>query len=333
RASRACNSSLMASSGANACRTSSMSGRPVWNRPSCGRYPIVRSAGLMIWPLAGSSRPASILRRVVLPAPFGPHRPTLSRPESCHVTDSSRTRSPNALVTPDSCSTTHDRSRWAVSKADRPRRHDVRSSGWTERSRRPVPCIDIDARSVLMSVSVLTGGRFAPTAEARPTISEVERQNARTRGGDAPVSTAQMTASDEELVARSAGGDLDSFNQLVVRWERPIYALAYRVIGREEEAHDVVQEAFLRAYRSLGGFRGQAKCSSWLYRITLNLCRDWIRRHRRAPFVETPEGVDIVELAGETEPGESAEEIVARKDLRAYVQRARDAPSDGPRSA
>ena len=87
---------------------------------------------------------------------------------------------------------------------------------------------------------------------------------------------------DEELVARSRGGDLDSFNQLVLRWERPIYALAYRIIGREEDARDVCQETFLRAFRALGGFKGEAKFSSWLYRITLNLCRDWIRRERRA---------------------------------------------------
>ena len=58
-------------------------------------------------------------------------------------------------------------------------------------------------------------------------------------------------SSDEELVARSMGGDLDSFNQLVLRWERPIYALAYRVIGREEYARDVAQETFLRAFRYL----------------------------------------------------------------------------------
>ena len=95
---------------------------------------------------------------------------------------------------------------------------------------------------------------------------------------------------DEELVARSRGGDLDSFNQLVVRWERPIYALAYRVIGREEEARDVAQETFLRAFRALGGFKGEAKFSSWLYRITLNLCRDWIRRERRTPVSQAPEG-------------------------------------------
>ena len=60
---------------------------------------------------------------------------------------------------------------------------------------------------------------------------------------------------DEELVALATAGDLDCFNQLVARWERPIYALAYRTLGREEDARDVVQEAFLRAFRGLRGFR------------------------------------------------------------------------------
>ena len=131
-----------------------------------------------------------------------------------------------------------------------------------------------------------------------------------------------MASTDEELVARSIGGDLDSFNQLVLRWERPIYALAYRVIGREEDARDVCQETFLRAFRALGGFKGQAKFSSWLYRITLNLCRDWIRRERRQPLAQTPEGVDLVELAGEAEDTESIEELVARKEIGAAVAKA-----------
>ena len=103
----------------------------------------------------------------------------------------------------------------------------------------------------------------------------------------------RMTSTDEELVARSIGGDADSFNELILRWERPIYALAYRTIGREEDARDVCQETFLRAFRALPGFRGQAKFSSWLYRIALNLCRDWIRRERRTPMVQPPEDVDL----------------------------------------
>ena len=131
-----------------------------------------------------------------------------------------------------------------------------------------------------------------------------------------------MASTDEELVARSRGGDLDSFNQLVLRWERPIYALAYRVIGREEDARDVAQETFLRAFRALSGFKGQAKFSSWLYRITLNLCRDWIRRERRAPVAQAPEGVDLIELASEAEPVESIEDLVARRELGRAVAKA-----------
>lgn len=125
-----------------------------------------------------------------------------------------------------------------------------------------------------------------------------------------------MTRTDEELVASAQAGDLDGFNQLVSRWERPIYALAYRTLGREEEARDMTQEAFLRAYRGLRAFKGEAKFSSWLYRITLNLCRDWIRRERRAPVVAVPEGVDPVDLAdSQMAPAESVEELVARREM------------------
>ncbi|HVB38327.1 MAG TPA: sigma-70 family RNA polymerase sigma factor [Vicinamibacterales bacterium] len=123
-------------------------------------------------------------------------------------------------------------------------------------------------------------------------------------------------------MAHSMRGDAESFNQLIVRWERPIYALAYRVIGREEDARDVCQETFLRAFRAIGGFRGQSKFSSWLYRIALNLCRDWIRRERRAPVVQAPEGVDLVDLASAREPVESIEDLVARHDLSRRVARA-----------
>ena len=143
-----------------------------------------------------------------------------------------------------------------------------------------------------------------------------------------------MTRTDEELVALATAGDLDSFNQLVKRWERPIYALAYRTLGREEDARDVVQEAFLRAFRGLRGFRGQAKFSSWLYRITLNLCRDWARRERRAPVVQLPEGTDPIDVADQRmAPAESVEELVARREMSAAVARAMAELPDEQRTA
>ena len=130
-----------------------------------------------------------------------------------------------------------------------------------------------------------------------------------------------MTWTDEELVARSIRGDNDSFTELILRWERPIYALAYRTIGREEDARDVCQETFLRAFRALPAFRGQAKFSSWLYRIALNLCRDWIRRERRTPVVQVVDDTDPIALAAAVEPSESIEDLVARQDLARIVER------------
>src|SRR5215208_3218771 len=144
---------------------------------------------------------------------------------------------------------------------------------------------------------------------------------------------AGMTWTDEELVARSQSGDVDSFNQLILRWERPIYALAYRVIGREEEARDVCQEAFLRAFRALPGFKGQAKFSSWLYRITLNLCRDWMRRQRRTPVSQMPDDVDALEFASESGPVESIEDLVARRELSAVVAEAMELLPEEQRTA
>ena len=142
-----------------------------------------------------------------------------------------------------------------------------------------------------------------------------------------------VTITDEELVVRSQDGDVDSFNQLIKRWERPIYALAYRTIGREEDARDVCQETFFRAYRALKGFKGEAKFSSWLYRIALNLCRDWMRRQRRAPTVQMPEDADIAELAAEGGPVESIETLVGRRELSRAVERAMATLPDEQRTA
>jgi RNA polymerase sigma-70 factor, ECF subfamily len=130
----------------------------------------------------------------------------------------------------------------------------------------------------------------------------------------------QMAWTDEELVARSVQGDTESFNELVLRWERPIYALAYRVLGREDDARDVCQDTFLRAFRGLDAFKGEAKFSSWLYRIALNLCRDAIRRERRTPLVAVSEGVDVGELAAQQpSSAPSAEDLAAQAELSRHV--------------
>src|ERR671916_1086799 len=86
-------------------------------------------------------------------------------------------------------------------------------------------------------------------------------------------------STDEVIVERALTGDAEAFGEIVRRWERRIFALAYGMLGREEDARDATQETFLAAFRNLRGFRGEAKVSSWLHRIAVNQC---ITRQRRA---------------------------------------------------
>ena len=84
---------------------------------------------------------------------------------------------------------------------------------------------------------------------------------------------------DEIIVERALSGDAEAFGEIVRRWERRIFALAFGMLGREDDARDATQETFLAAFRNLRGFRGEAKVSSWLHRIAVNQC---ITRQRRA---------------------------------------------------
>ena len=89
----------------------------------------------------------------------------------------------------------------------------------------------------------------------------------------------ETVPSDENIVERALTGDAEAFSEIVRRWERRIFALAYGILGREEDARDATQETFLAAFSSLRGFRGEAKVSTWLHRIAINTC---ITRQRRA---------------------------------------------------
>jgi RNA polymerase sigma-70 factor (ECF subfamily) len=87
----------------------------------------------------------------------------------------------------------------------------------------------------------------------------------------------ETEASDNHLIARTLAGETEAFSILVRRWERPIYSLTLRMLGRDEDARDACQEAFLSAFRNLSKFRGEAKFSSWIYRIALNACHTRLR--------------------------------------------------------
>lgn len=92
-------------------------------------------------------------------------------------------------------------------------------------------------------------------------------------------------ATDEALVEAFRAGDPNAFDVLVARWQRRIQGAIYRILGSEDDARDLCQETFLKAYRSLRGFKGEARFSSWLHQIAINLCRDRMRRRRGRSFV------------------------------------------------
>src|ERR1051325_6311032 len=91
-------------------------------------------------------------------------------------------------------------------------------------------------------------------------------------------------SSETSLIARLRSGDLTAFEEMVAHFERPVYALCFRLLGDAEEARDAAQETFLKVYRGLGGFRAESGLKTWIYRIAINQAmnqqRWWRRRHR-----------------------------------------------------
>ena len=88
-----------------------------------------------------------------------------------------------------------------------------------------------------------------------------------------------MTAEKEkEIIQKVIGGDKNAFEELVMANQKNVYNLAYKMTRNEDDALDISQEAFIKAYRQLSGFRGDSRFSVWLYRLTYNLCIDFLRK-------------------------------------------------------
>src|SRR6185503_13058684 len=92
-----------------------------------------------------------------------------------------------------------------------------------------------------------------------------------------------VEVSDEEQswIARSRNGDQQAFEALVLRYQKMIFALAYRMTGSMADAEDLTQDTFIAAFHQLESFRGESKFSSWLYRIATNRCLNWRQRDLR----------------------------------------------------
>ena len=94
-----------------------------------------------------------------------------------------------------------------------------------------------------------------------------------------------MDIDERDLIERTKSGDNRAFDQLVKQYQRKVFGIAYGIVRDPEDALDVCQDVFLRAYRNLGHFKGDSKFYTWIYRITVNLSIDYIHKKRKAPML------------------------------------------------
>ena len=123
--------------------------------------------------------------------------------------------------------------------------------------------------------------------------------------------------SAEDLVARCQAGDVEAFETIYRQHASRLYTLACRMAGSPEDGEDLLQEIFLQAYRKLGSFKGDATLGTWLYRLALNHCLDYVRS-RRAKMNKLTSAIEG-EIA--CEPAARRETPIARLDLERAVER------------
>jgi RNA polymerase sigma-70 factor (ECF subfamily) len=140
----------------------------------------------------------------------------------------------------------------------------------------------------------------------------------------------QMQHDDAAAVALARGGDEEAFRLLVERHSRSVYRLAYRMTGRPQDAEDVVQETFIRAFRQLDRFEARSNFSTWLYRIGFNCSIDYMRGRPKRESSEEPAVLDA--MSGQ-EPGPSAHDLVYAGEINGRVQEALEALSEKERAA
>lgn len=129
--------------------------------------------------------------------------------------------------------------------------------------------------------------------------------------------------SDEELLTLSRNGDIEAFSLLVERYQKMLYTVAYRFLGNPEDASDAAQEALVRAFKNLQGFRGQCSFKTWLQHIIANVCRDALRRQRRRPVISLDSLQDNENSSWELPDGNtnSPEEIVINREEGDYLHK------------
>lgn len=98
---------------------------------------------------------------------------------------------------------------------------------------------------------------------------------------------------ERDLIKRAKSGDVEAFEQLILGCEKKVFNIAYRMIGNYDDANELAQEVFLKAFRSIKNFKGDCLFSTWIYRVTANVCLDELRRRKKKTVISLDEDIEL----------------------------------------
>ena len=129
---------------------------------------------------------------------------------------------------------------------------------------------------------------------------------------------------EKELISRAQKGNQDAFGQLVLTHQNKVFTLCVHMLGSREEAEDMAQEAFLKAWRSLDGFHGESSFATWMHRLTTNLCLDHLRKQTRRQNVAVAVSLDDEEavFAEPADPGSDPQRELEKRERQRAVEKA-----------
>ena len=138
---------------------------------------------------------------------------------------------------------------------------------------------------------------------------------------------AQSDVSELDLVKRCQAGDTEAFDELVTRCRTRVFGMIYNMVHSEQDAWDLAQESFLKAWKSIGRFRGQSSFYTWIYRIVMNVTIDWLRKKQvKGSGAEFDDAIQLTEIdpASKTVPKTEAlpHQTMERDEIRARIQKA-----------